>query len=264
MRIITEPTVTVVSYSKPTQEVLDNVPDDFDKQAQLGAFAAKVCYDSLGPHGRPVHQNQAQIIASGHGSVLEHINIGLYVTGISRNCSLEFNRHRHLAISQRSTRYVDESEAALVLPPHLAKVYNDYYHQENLGNYESYGQMALVDIMCHNFQEALAFYACAYEELVEENPYKMEPKDLKKWARGIARAYLPGTVETKAVYTANVRAWRHIIETRSSPYADDEIRRLAYQIFCALFTVAPTHFCDYYIGEEVRGIQVITTPNKKV
>lgn len=47
------------------------------------------------------------IIDQGHYSVLEHLNLTFIFRGISRYCTHELVRHRHLSPSQFSTRYCD-------------------------------------------------------------------------------------------------------------------------------------------------------------
>ena len=49
----------------------------------------------------------------------------------------------------------------------------------------------------------------------------------RKMAREAARAVLPNATETKIVVTANARAWRTMLELRSSEGAELEIRRMA-------------------------------------
>ena len=108
MHIITEPKVTVVAKQVFIGHPDYLIPPDGDDATKLGAFAAKGCYDSFGENGRANVKNQEAILEHAHGSVLEHINFTLFVEGITRGLSLESNRHRQLAVSQRSTRYTAE------------------------------------------------------------------------------------------------------------------------------------------------------------
>ena len=128
MRIITEPTVEVIAKSEFIGSTRFEIPDDGDSQTKIGAFAAKVCYDSNGKNGRANEQNQRAIIDHRHGSVMEHITVSLYITGITRGLTLELNRHRTFAISQRSTRYTAEEDASVVLDPFYATLYKKYGH----------------------------------------------------------------------------------------------------------------------------------------
>ena len=126
MRIITEPKVTVIAKQVFIEHPEYQIPDDGNDAVKIGAFSAKSCYDSFGKDGRANEKNQLAILEHQHGSVLEHINYTLFVEGITRGLSLESNRHRQLAVSQRSTRYTAEEDAAVVLDPYYASLYKKY------------------------------------------------------------------------------------------------------------------------------------------
>ena len=73
------------------------------------------------------------------------------------------------------------------------------------------------------------------------------------------RALLPNATETRIFVTANVRAWRHFIETRASQYADIEIRILRF-----LQAEAPLMFGDFTISVLDDGTEVATPEYSKV
>ena len=85
----------------------------------LAEFAGRLCYMSQrNPAGRATREYLVNILKQGHGSVLEHANYSLLLEGISRSLTHELVRHRAgFAYSQLSQRYVDESQAAFVVPP---------------------------------------------------------------------------------------------------------------------------------------------------
>src|SRR4029453_15747336 len=62
----------------------------------------------------------AHILEVGHLSVLEHGTATFYLTGVSRSCTHELVRHRHLSYSQLSQRYVPEDSAGMVEPDLIA------------------------------------------------------------------------------------------------------------------------------------------------
>jgi thymidylate synthase (FAD) len=66
-------------------------------------------------------------------------------------------------------------------------------------------------------------------------------------AREAARGVLPNSTETKIVVTGNARAWRTLLELRSSEAAELEVRRLAVAIVRMLQTEAPAFFSDFEI-----------------
>lgn len=224
------PQVQIVSLPKFYPLTEWEIPDDGSDALKLGAFAAKGCYDSYGKTGRSNQRNQEKILLQRHGSVLEHINISVFIWGISRACSMELNRHRHLAISQRSTRYVDESNSSIILSDHLLRAYNN--DPESL----------LVTDYIATCKRSLATYQNTYQRLLQENPNGLENTALRKWARSIARGVLPNCIETRGTYTGNIRAWRWIILSRSSPHADTEIQELAARLLSTFRSTPDVEF----------------------
>src|SRR5436305_14961267 len=69
----------------------------------------------------------------------------------------------------------------------------------------------------------------------------------RKMAREASRAVLPNATETKIVVTGNARAWRTMLELRSSEGAELEIRRMAVAILRLLQREAPGFFSDFEI-----------------
>ena len=282
VKVILEPKVTVVSEVNFLEHPEYKVPDDGDNFTRLGAFAAKGCYDSFGEEGRANKDNQLAILEYRHGSVLEHLNITLFIEGITRGCSLELNRHRTFSISQRSTRYVAEEESAIVLEPYFAQLFRElepkidrYSNRFRAASYpspmevlRSREEVGGVDnaiaqklqksrlLLQHlNSQcESISKYEQQVEELMIMNPYELEKFDLRKWARGKARNLLPHGIETRGTYTSNIRGWRWFIEARSESNAETEIRSLSNKVLLALQNVAPLYFQDFESSEDHEGI----------
>jgi thymidylate synthase (FAD) len=73
-------------------------------------------------------------------------------------------------------------------------------------------------------------------------------------AREAARGVLPNSTETKIVVTGNARAWRTMLELRSSEGAEQEIRRLAIMTLHLLQSEAPGFFSDFevYMADDRR------------
>jgi hypothetical protein len=130
MKVITKPFVHLMSdqnfHPHPWPEY--QIPEDGDDATKIGSFAAKVCYRSFGDKGRSNTDNQTNIIQSMHGRVLEHVVFGLHIIGISRGLGNELITHKHVVVSQESTRWCDmEGEgAAFVLEPWMAAIYEQY------------------------------------------------------------------------------------------------------------------------------------------
>ena len=143
--------------------------------------------------------------------------------------SHEIVRHRHFSYSQRSTRYVDESDCNFIVPDCIA---------------EDPEAMRIFEEAVTKAQEA---YKRLYELLWEKFAH-IEDKTLRrKMARQAARMVLPNATETALVMTGNFRAWRHFIRMRASRHADIEIRKVAIAILKELQKVAPAVFGDFQI-----------------
>lgn len=270
MKIITEPKVTLIAKQTFLGHPDYEIPDDGNDAVKIGAFAAKGCYDSFGKDGRSNEKNQLAILEHQHGSVLEHITFTLFVEGITRGLSLESNRHRQLAVSQRSTRYTAEEDAAIVLEPFYAHLYTKYEPWLTDPDKDDITDDFVLDelnfIAAHLATNQMAFDAYNRDVawLMHMNPLKLTGFDLRKWARGKARNLLPHSLETRITYTGNVRAWRWFIESRSDKHAEPEIRRLANHILAVLADEAPVYFQDFAVSEVYDDIPVWTPTYRKV
>jgi thymidylate synthase (FAD) len=69
----------------------------------------------------------------------------------------------------------------------------------------------------------------------------------RKMAREAARSVLPNATEVKIVASANVRAWRTMLELRLGEGAELEIRRMAVACLRVLQREAPALFADFEI-----------------
>jgi thymidylate synthase (FAD) len=166
----------------------------------------------------------------GHGSVLEHANYSLLLEGVSRSLTHELVRHRAgFAYSQLSQRYVDESDASFVVPPAII------------------GDEALEAAWRSQIEGALASYVSLVQQLMERYAWVGDKVHRRKMAREAARGVLPNSTETKIVVTGNARAWRTMLELRSSEGAELEIRRLAVAVLRLLQCEAPGFFSDFEI-----------------
>jgi thymidylate synthase (FAD) len=264
MKVILEPKVTVVASSKFHEHDEYKIPSDGGDAVQIGSFAAKGCYDSYGETGRPNIENQLSILEHKHGSVLEHIHYSLFIEGITRGLSLELNRHRTFNISQRSTRYTKEEDAAIVLDPYYASLFKKYhysyryenqqqgygYNKEWMPNIQpAIGIEAKESLMLYRFlnscEDSILQYTSQIELLEALNPLQLKGFDLRKWARGKARSLLPHALETRGTYSNNIRGWRWFVEARSSRHAEPEIRVLADKVVELLAKEAPIYFADF-------------------
>lgn len=237
-----------------------DIPDCDSDPVALGAFAAKGCYDSFGKDGRDCYENQKAILQYMHGSVLEHMNVSLFITGITRALTLEMNRHRHFAISQRSTRYTAEEDAAIVLEPYYA----DLYRKCDEGSATDI-ELDILQRFIDACERSFLAYGYQVEKLLEQAPDRLKGFEKRKWARGKARNVLPHALETRVTYTGNMRAWRWFIECRSSRHAEPEIRRVAFAVWEKLLNTSYRFYVeDFAWDEEVDGIPELHPMYNKV
>ncbi|MGH7662852.1 MAG: FAD-dependent thymidylate synthase [Gemmatimonadaceae bacterium] len=235
-----EPKVSILSrpvFSEPPHLPVKWVGDSSDGE-RLAEFAGRLCYMSQrNPAERSTRDYLENIKKQGHGSVLEHANYSLLFEGVSRSLTHELVRHRAgFAYSQLSQRYVDESDARFVVPPAVI------------------GDTALEAIWRTQMEAALACYVSLVEQLMERYSWVADRVHRRKMAREAARGVLPNSTETRIVVTGNARAWRTMLELRSSEGAELEIRRLAVVIIRTLTAEAAGFFSDFeiYMGEDRR------------
>jgi thymidylate synthase (FAD) len=227
----TEPKVTVLSrpsFVEPAHLPVKWIGESTDGE-RLAEFAGRLCYMSQkNPANRTTREYLENIKKQGHGSVLEHANYSLLLEGVSRSLTHELVRHRAgFAYSQLSQRYVDESDAAFVVPPAII------------------GDDALVAAWKAQIESAQATYIALVDKLMTRYAWVDDKVHRRKMAREAARGVLPNSTETKIVVTGNARAWRTMLELRSSEGAEFEIRRMAIAVLRVLQQEASGFFADF-------------------
>ncbi len=198
---------------------------------RIAEFAGRLCYMSQhNPAGRTTAEYLQNILKQGHGSVFEHSTYVMLIEGISRSCSHELVRHRAgWGYSQLSQRYVDESHAAFVMPPAILD------------------DAALESAWTRQVESAQTAYVAAVEQLMARYEWVESKVHRRKMAREAARSVLPNATEVKIVASANVRAWRTMLELRLGEGAELEIRRMAVACLRVLQQEAPALFADFEI-----------------
>lgn len=225
------PQVTVLSV--PTFTLPPHLPVTFVEPGtpieQLSEYAGRICYMSqANPAKRTTAQYLAHILEAKHGSVLEHGMFSYLLEGVSRSLTHELIRHRvGTAVSQLSQRFVDESDTALVCPPEIVN------HPRIEARWLATCERALEEyrVLCKTLDEASS------DDGV--------PKTLRrKRIREAARSVLPNCVETKLVWSCNLRELRHILLLRGSIHADLEFQALAKTLLTVTRPLAPGALAD--------------------
>jgi thymidylate synthase (FAD) len=217
--------------------------------ARLIECAGRSCYDSYGK-GRASSEYHTHIKEVGHGSVTAHATINYFLSGISRGLTHELVRHGvGTAISQRSTRYVDECDSPWIWHPLIDQYCSEPQKMELAEFRRRSGQ--LYRTMADHIQNQMV--AAGIDKFTA-----------RKQARGAARGILGNALETEMVWTANIRALRHVIEMRAHSAADAEIRVLANRLLEEAVKIVPEYFNDYERQpcDDGIGFSVATTYRK--
>ncbi|MGH7859372.1 MAG: FAD-dependent thymidylate synthase, partial [Candidatus Binatia bacterium] len=231
-------------------------PTELPPAAQLLKTAGQTCYASFG-NKRSYNDNAERYFdnqkAGGHGSVFEHATFSFLCYGISRSNTHEIVRHRAgTAFSQLSQRFVSGKVLRFVERP-------EYQQHPSLHKR-----------FCERIDRAAAEYEEVADELLTlqaEGDARLEAEartDKRKRVQQTARSVLPNEAETLLVLSANVRAWRHMIEMRTDQHAESEIRDLFLRIFLCLRQAEPILFADYALEPYADGTYGARTDWRKV
>ena len=215
-------------------------------------FAGKSCYMSFDTSlnqnltkvgGRSTHDYiQQGIIANKHGSVLEHATVTFFLVNVSRVVTHEIIRHRAgTAFSQTSGRYVRTDSVDMYMPDDIAC------------------NSAAVEV----WKRAVAQMEENAAELARVTRVDAKPFSLKKKLTSAFRRLIGNGQANHIVVTANHRAWRHMIEMRTDPHAEEEIRVVFADISRQLRERFPTIYADAQVSE-VDGIEVTKFEHSKV
>ena len=234
-----EPEVTLVAstFIRPEVERFMSLDSECSDAEALTEFAGRACYMSFSKPNPVTARNadylKRTLFEQGHWSIAEHASATLYFEGVSRAFTHELCRHRHLSYSQLSQRFVDESEMNIVVPPALKNMTEEIVYLSEDFHDDVDGPPA----------EALEWWGQEstwnYEKLVDLLIDKGVPR---KQAREAARAVLPNMTETRIVVTGNLRAWHEVIERRTAPDADAEMRQVMGMARDVLEPIAPAIF----------------------
>jgi thymidylate synthase (FAD) len=239
MEILRTPRVTLIArpqFIEPAHLPVQWKGESSDGE-RIAEFAGRLCYMSQhNPAGRTTAEYLQNILRQGHGSVFEHATYVMLIEGISRSCSHELVRHRAgWGFSQLSQRYVDESHAAFVMPPAIM------------------GDPELEKQWTDQVQAAQSAYVESVERLMARYQWVDDKVHRRKMAREAARSVLPNATEVKIVVSANVRAWRTMLELRLGEGAELEIRRMSVACLRVLQQEAPALFADFEIYRTTEG-----------
>lgn len=247
-----QPKVYLIARTTPDLSAIDAYLDDIDGQEwadrfaeeipNLGEllveFAGRLCYRSwkagLNPNVRKIRTDQREylrnILEQRHGSVLEHVTCSFVFADVSRILTHELVRHRPgTAISQESMRYVRLDEIPFWLPDWALA-----------GDEEAQQQVAIFLERAEWLQRWLA------------RRFDIDSMSFaaKKRLTSFMRRFAPGGVATTIMWTANLRTLRYVIEARTSPAAEEEIRLVFHQVAEIMVRESPALFGDFTLQED--------------
>ena len=148
-----------------------------------------------------------RVVGSGHYSVIEHIQVTFAISNVSRACTHQLVRHRHMSFSQKSQRYVKEKgQFDYIIPPTIEK------NPELKAKFES-------------FMDEIS------KKYLEFTEAGIPAED--------ARAVLPNACATSIVASLNLREMIHIANLRLCSRAQFEIRMMVKAMCDELIKVEP-------------------------
>ena len=225
-----------------------DAPSDSERLCEV---MGRLCYRSFEPGLNPnvtrVREGNApyleNIIGVGHGSVTEHAVLNFIFADVSRVVTHELVRHRAgTAISQESLRFVRLDTLSAYVP------------------------------MCIEENEAgMTLFAKTFEQLEEVQKtlaevYAIEDEKqfaVKKKLTSAFRRVAPIGLATTIGWSCNFRTLRHVLENRTDPHAEEEIRYLFGEVFALVRDRYPNLLGDYEV-EDVDGLPWVKTYHGKI
>ncbi|MEI7473391.1 MAG: FAD-dependent thymidylate synthase [bacterium] len=174
------------------------IPEDILKTVYT---ACRTCYSSEYPvhiwekdaDNEKMQKLVKKVIESGHHSTIEHCYVVFSISGVSRACTHQLVRHRHMSFSQKSQRYVTETgQFEYIVPPTLKN-------------------SALLDEYNEFMEKISEFYAKMIEEGIPAED---------------ARFVLPNAASSSMVASLNLRELIHLANLRLCVNAQLEIRMI--------------------------------------
>lgn len=192
-------------------------------------LAGRTCYKSFGvglnPNVTKIRENPkdyiTNVLQKGDGSILEHATVTFAFLNVSRVCTHEIVRHRAgTAMSQESLRYVRPPKIDLWIPPDLKSV-------------------------SKQFLETVEEIRERYRKLEAQFNWDKMSFEQKKRVTSALRRILPDGIATNIIWTANHRTIRWVIEMRTDPSAEVEIRKVFGQVAEICMRDYPLLYSDF-------------------
>lgn len=172
--------------------------------------AGRTCYLSFDRIGADTCSDFIRrLIKMGHESPLEHAYATFRIKNCSRAMTHQLVRHRLMAVSQQSQRYVGEESFDYVVPEAMPAEFVEDYREDM--------------------------------KTIQQMYRKWRQRGLRKED---ARFVLPNACVSEIVVSADFREWRHIFKLRTSAKAQWEIRQACLAMLAILLEHARPCFDD--------------------
>lgn len=228
-----------------------SVGDPLDSE-EITEIMSRGCYNSfevgLNPNVTRIREGNGEHLANitkvGHGSVMEHAVLNFMFVDVSRVLTHELVRHRvGVAISQQSLRFVRLEKLKAWLPSCFRGTKTE-------------GTMRSVFEVLESTQK----------ELAEEHGIDDEGVDFakKKKLTSAFRRIAPIGLATNIGWSCNFRALRFVLEQRTDPSAEEEIRlvfdkvwRIVSERYPSLMQGYETEMVDGYVWVKPSGLRKV-------
>lgn len=177
----------------------------------------------------------------GHESVVEHSSMIVEFNNVSRGFTHELVRHRLVAYTQESTRYVDESDFRVVIPP--GKDPNEELVTLDIPS--MVGAVPTPNRVQVSFRDWMELNEQMYRGLKDAG-----------WKAEERRQVLPIGIKSQIVATCNLREWRHIFKLRCAKEAHWEIRRVMVNLLKDVQERVSVIFEDFVLSEDGKSAKL--------
>lgn len=230
-------------------------------------LAGRRCYMSfvpgLNPNVTMIREDMFQyidnLLASKHGSVLEHVWFNFSIEGISRVLTAELNRHGEgTAISEGSMRFIlftdipfvetkmlqltddEQREVVRLAVDHPNKQKSLELAQQTLAVKKARTRDLFERSTRQDERNYAEFQEIWKDELAPESKFAM-----KKDITSLGRRGVPMGVATGGKWSFNIRSLRHILTMRGDEPAEEEILVLAGMLLERMMKEEPILFGDF-------------------
>jgi thymidylate synthase (FAD) len=199
------------------------------------------------------------LISIGHESPLEHISFTFAVEGVSRVTEQQLTRHRIASYSIQSGRYVERDNAEFTKPQDIQNDNNSSFLFDEVVNISKNNYQCITEELMIEYITKFArnnniegYIPSDYFDSFKESHPK-EYNQFKKKAIENARMVFPNSLQTKIIFTMNLRTLINFFEHRCCMRSQDEIRELANEMLKLCREVSPILFNRLGASCKVKG-----------